>query len=119
MVGASVPWSGGGLESLPRAAPNKALEPTAYSFGCAYASGGGSLLALGGPRGEWLAADSPHERGCGSVVGGARDPGRATVACGASPGALGAGARGPGGPPSPHPTSHWSGRATTDAFWQA
>jgi hypothetical protein len=35
MVGASVPWSGGSLESLPRAAPNKALEPTTYSFGFA------------------------------------------------------------------------------------
>jgi hypothetical protein len=28
-------------------APNKALEPTAYSFGFAYASGGGSPPALG------------------------------------------------------------------------
>jgi putative tryptophan/tyrosine transport system substrate-binding protein len=35
MVGASVPWSGGSLVSLPRAAPNQALEPTAYSFGFA------------------------------------------------------------------------------------
>jgi hypothetical protein len=28
-------------------APNKALEPTAYSFGFAYASGGGSAPAFG------------------------------------------------------------------------
>jgi hypothetical protein len=28
-------------------APNQALEPTAYSFGFAYAFGGGSLPALG------------------------------------------------------------------------
>jgi hypothetical protein len=27
--------------------PNKALEPTAYSFGFAYASGGGSPPAFG------------------------------------------------------------------------
>jgi hypothetical protein len=31
-----------------QAGPNKALEPTAYSFGFAYASGGGSPRALGG-----------------------------------------------------------------------
>ena len=35
MVGASVPGSGRSLASLPRAAPNKALEPTASSFGFA------------------------------------------------------------------------------------
>ena len=32
-------------------APNKALEPTAYSFGFAYASGGGSPPALGARSG--------------------------------------------------------------------
>jgi hypothetical protein len=35
--------------SLPDPAPNQALEPTASSFGFAYASGGGSPPALGGP----------------------------------------------------------------------
>ena len=47
MVEASVLWSGGSLVSLPCAAPNKALELTASSFGFACASGGGSPPALG------------------------------------------------------------------------
>ena len=37
-------------ESLVGPWPNKALEPTAYSFGFAYASGGGSPRAFGIPR---------------------------------------------------------------------
>ena len=40
------PSGKGGPRSYTLAAPNQALEPTAYSFGFAYASGGGSLPAL-------------------------------------------------------------------------
>jgi hypothetical protein len=35
------------IGSLAQAGPNIALEPTAYGFGFAYASGGGSPRALG------------------------------------------------------------------------
>ena len=35
MVGSQCHGAGGSLVSLPRTAPNKALEPTAYSFGSA------------------------------------------------------------------------------------
>jgi hypothetical protein len=47
MAGVSVPWSGGSLVSLPHAAPNQALEPTANSVRCAPAVGGGSPRAFG------------------------------------------------------------------------
>jgi len=74
---------------------------------------------FGGPRGEWWVEAGTDKQRHGSVAGGAPDPCRPSVACGAPPGALGPGARSQGEAPYPHRTTHWSRPPPAAAFSRA